>query len=256
MSSEKNSQRKRSINQMNALIFAAGLGTRLRPLTNNCPKAMVKLNGKPLIAHCIEKLIAHQIKTIVINVHHYAEQIIDFVENSQYQGVEIKISDERNQLLDTGGALLKAAPLFCQNHPILICNVDIITDIDFDQLIKFQLQNNPIATLAVRKRKSNRNLLFDNNMILKGWINIETGDQKSPHSLNGQEQMWAFSGIHIVAPKIFELITETGAFSIIDLYLRLAGNHEILGIEHKNRIWIDVGTPRHLAEAEKILNNN
>ncbi|MCL3782243.1 nucleotidyltransferase family protein [Prolixibacteraceae bacterium JC049] len=235
---------------MNAMIFAAGLGTRLQPYTNNKPKAMVELAGRPLLAHCIENLLKYSFKRIVVNVHHFADQIIEFLNQQDYPNVEIIISDERNELLETGGGLAKAAPLFIPNQPVLICNVDILSDLDLTKLIAYHETNNALATLAVRDRSTSRYLLFDNTNRLSGWTNISTGEIKEARPLTGEEQKLAFSGIHVVSPELFPLITEKGKFPIIQLYLRLAQQHLIKGFDHSDGYWMDVGKPEQLKQAE------
>lgn len=239
---------------MNAMIFAAGLGTRLRPYTNNKPKAMVQLAGKPLLAHCIEKLIASDFKRIIINVHHFADQIIDYVNAQTFpDDVEIIISDETNELLETGGGLANAAHLFIANQPVLICNVDIVSDIDFKNLLTFHKSTNALATLAVRNRTTSRYLLFDQADQLCGWTNINNGEIKQARKLKGNENKLAFSGIHVVSPELFSLIEEKGKFSIIQLYLRLAQTNTIKAFTHDNDYWLDVGKPEQLKQAEKLF---
>lgn len=239
---------------MNAMIFAAGLGTRLRPYTNNKPKAMVQLAGKPLLAHCIEKLIASDFKRIIINVHHFADQIIDYVNAQTYpDDVEIVISDETNELLETGGGLVNAAHLFIANQPVLICNVDIVSDIDFKDLLTFHKSTNALATLAVRNRATSRYLLFDQAAQLCGWTNISNGEIKQARELKGNENKLAFSGIHVVSPRLFSLIEEKGKFSIIQLYLRLAQTNTIKAFTHDKDYWVDVGKPEQLKQAEQLF---
>ncbi|MBI9036444.1 MAG: nucleotidyltransferase family protein [Bacteroidales bacterium] len=236
---------------MEAMVFAAGLGTRLHPLTQFTPKAMVKLKGRPLIDHVIKRLVEAGVESIVVNVHHYAEQIIGFIESQDY-GVPVYISDERTQLLDTGGGLKFASKFFTGKQPILIHNVDVYSDIDFGKMLQYHQENDAIATLAVRSRETSRYLLFDDYFVLKGWENMKTGAVKlvSPdHELN----RFAFSGIHIVSPQIFEQMHDEGTFSIIDLYLKLVHQSKIQAFTHDDSFWMDIGRVSHLNELEKLL---
>jgi len=235
------------------MIFAAGLGTRLRPLTNNKPKALVEINGKTLLEITIQKLILSGFDEIIVNVHHFAGQVIDFLK--QYKTTaRIEISDEWDLLLDTGGGLKKTAWFFNDNKPFLLHNVDIISDIDLTILYKAHLKNNDaLATLAVNHRKSTREFLIDENNILTGWRNVHTGEKKISRSSTEKPQPVSFCGIHIINPAIFSLITEEGAFSITDLYLRLAVQHNILAYDTGNDKWIDVGTQKKLEQAGKMF---
>lgn len=240
---------------MKAFIFAAGLGTRLKPLTDTMPKALVPVAGKPLLEHLILKMKHSGFDDIVINVHHFADQIIDFLTQKQNFGIRIRISDERQQLLDTGGGIKHAAPLFCTDEPILVHNVDIFSDVD---LAWFYRQHLPeaLATLLVSERQSSRYLLFGDQMQLMGWTNVQTSAVKTPYeALNlAACQPFAFSGIHVVSPHIFEKMEEwTGAFSIIDFYLAMAKQERIAGmLQHDLRL-IDVGKVDALQQAEQFF---
>lgn len=231
------------------MIFAAGLGTRLRPITNNKPKALVEINGITLLERTINTLIDAGFNEIVINVHHFANQVIEFINKKQFNA-KIAISDESRQLLDTGGGLLKASFFFDDAQPFLIHNVDILSEVNLRDLYKQHNKNKSIATLVVQNRKSSRYLLFDNNDALCGWKNIKTNQIKRV-KINCENYALAFSGIQIVDPKIFELITEKGVFSIIDLYLRLAQNHKISAYLF-NGFWLDIGKPESLNAVKKI----
>lgn len=238
---------------MKAMIFAAGLGTRLKPLTLNKPKAMVSINGKPLLQHVIEKLIKHGFTEIVINIHHFGEQILRFLEQKDYFGITIQVSDERDQLLDTGGGLKKAAPLFDQQGPVLIHNVDILSSINLNQLYKAHQQQDAAVTLAVSNRPASRVLLFDADDQLCGWRNKKSGKEKIIRQLQYPPQEYAFSGIHVIDPSFPGLIIEEGVFSIIEVYLRLTSQIGIKPYIHTNDFWIDMGTPDHLKKAEEWL---
>ena len=237
---------------MKAMIFAAGLGTRLQPFTNNKPKALVEVNGQTLLETAIKKIIRAGINEMIINVHHFAQQIIDFVNVNGNFGIDIHFSDESGQLLDTGGGLKKASWFLKGGEPFLVYNVDILSDIDLRHLINYHKENKVLVTLAVRDRKTSRYLLFDNDFTLCGWQNVKTGEKKIARDKPGLIP-FAFSGIHIIEPAIFNLITETGRFSIIDVYLKLAKEYRILGYDHSLTQWLDLGRTENLKEAEGLF---
>lgn len=241
---------------MKAMIFAAGLGTRLKPLTDTMPKAMVKVGDKPLLQHVIEKLKASGFNEIIINVHHFAEQIIDFVRANNSFDVRIEFSDERELLLDTGGGIKKASWFFDDGKPFLVHNVDIISNIDLKKLYNKHLENSAIATLVVKNRETSRYLIFDENNHLKGWINKNTGEIKSPVSNSNFENCreLAFSGIHVINPSIIPLMDKfPEKFSIIDFYLSICDKKSIFGYEPENFSLIDVGKPESLEEAALFI---
>ncbi|MEI6274677.1 MAG: nucleotidyltransferase family protein [Prolixibacteraceae bacterium] len=237
---------------MKAFILAAGLGTRLAPFTLDRPKALVELNGITLLERAIRKVNELDVSEIIINVHHFGDQIIEFLQSGNNFNLPILVSDEREQLLDTGGAILKAKNLLGTTEPFLLYNVDVLSAMNLTALSAFHSQNKGLATLAVRERKTDRYLLFDRDMMLSGWKNVKTGEEKisRPCAAPGN---FAFSGIQIIEPGIFSLITETGKFSIIDLYLRLAKSESIYGYPDTSEIWMDLGKPDQLAAAEKML---
>lgn len=234
------------------MIFAAGLGTRLQPITKNKPKALVKVNGISLLEIVISKIIQVGITEIIINVHHFAQQVIDFVNENDKFGIDICFSDETAQLLDTGGGLKKASWFLNGDEAFLVYNVDILSNIDLKAFIIQHKKNQALATLAVRNRKTSRYLLFDEDFILGGWENVKTGERKIARDKPGLNP-FAFSGIHIIEPAIFNLINEIGRFSIIDVYLKLAKEHRILGYDHSHTQWLDLGRIENLKEAEKYL---
>lgn len=238
------------------MIFAAGMGTRLKPLTDRKPKALVEVNGITLLEFAIRKISASGFTDIVINVHHFSEQIIDFLKQKNNFGLHIEISDESEQLLDTGGGLKKAAWFFENNKPFLVYNVDIFSDIDLELLYNSHIQSCAIATLAVRNRPTARYFLFNENKQLCGWQNIKTGEKKISKGNSGSLESLAFSGIQILNPAIFALITEEGKFSLTDLYLRLATYHYINAYMHDNGIWMDLGNCENLEEASRYLRIN
>jgi NDP-sugar pyrophosphorylase family protein len=239
---------------MKAMIFAAGMGTRLQQHTTDKPKALVEVAGKTLLQRAIERVSNAGYRDIVVNVHHFADQIIDFLDANNNFGVNISISDEREQLLDTGGAILKAAPLLKSEEPILIYNVDVLSDIDLNTLREYHIKQNALATLVVRKRETSRYLIFDNEMILSGWINIDTKEEKIARETN-DKNLFAFSGIHIIDPSIILKITEKGKFPIIPLYLRLARENMIVAYNDSSKIWMDLGKPEQLERARILFKN-
>jgi len=240
-----------------ALLFAAGLGTRLKEHTQDKPKAMVYLAGKPLIQHAIEHLKKYGITDITINVFHFAEQVISYLNENNSFGIDIHISDERDQLLDTGGGLKKAGIFLKGNEPILIYNVDVISNLDLNVLLKYHQEQKALATLVVRSRETSRYLMFNQNLQLAGWKNFSDGETRiSRPEFFADAQPLAFSGIHLVQPELLELITEEGKFPIMDLYLRLAKDHSIKAFIDQSDLWMDLGKPDQLLAAEKLFMNN
>ena len=235
---------------MIAILFVAGLGTRLKPFTDNHPKALAKVNGKTLLERNIEYLKSYGISEFVINVHHFADQIVDFLEKNENFGVNIEISDESDEVLETGGGLVKAKELL-GDKPFLVMNVDILTDLNISKLIEFHQENQPLVTLAVSDRESSRKLLFEENNQLKGWRNLNSGEEiiASKNPLTEK----AFSGIHIINPEIFEKMPTSGKFSIMTTYMEIMKTEKILGFDHSGGILVDVGRPESVLEAEKIF---
>ena len=206
---------------MKAMIFAAGLGTRLKPVTDNLPKALVPIAGKPLLEHVILKLKSAGFDEIIVNVHHFHDQIIDFLKENNNFSIRIEVSDERNLLLDTGGGIRKAAWFFDDEKPFLVHNVDILSNVDLKVLYHQHLRTNSLATLVVSKRDTFRYLLFDDNLRLSGWINEKTGETK-PINLKKIElyNKLAFAGIQVLSPKVFDLMKNLEPkFPIMDFYL-------------------------------------
>lgn len=237
---------------MKAIIFAAGLGTRLQPLTNNKPKALVLLNGKPLLYHAIEQLKTAGISEIIVNVHHFADLIIDYLTKTDF-GIPISISDERTEVLETGGGILKAKWFLNGAEPFIAFNVDIISSANLKAAIAFHQQSNALVTLIVRQRKTSRYFMFDSKMQLCGWKNFATGESKISNTGFEHASPWAFSGIQIISPEIFHHITETGKFSVVPLYLRLATNQKLMAYADTSEFWLDLGKPGQIELAEKWL---
>ena len=253
---------------MQAMIFAAGMGTRLKPLTDTMPKALVRVGDKPLIRRVIENLAGAGVERIVVNVHHFANQIVDYLHDNNNFGLDIRISDETSALLETGGGIKKAAPLFEQTAPVLIHNVDILSNVDLHRFYAMAQRDEccvgedgtkaePIdALLLVSWRKTKRYLLFDDEMRLVGWTNIETGEVKSPYpSLDPKTcRMYAFAGIHALSPRMFPTMNEfPNRFSIIDFYLKACAKYNIRGYVKDDLRLMDIGKLDTLAEAEQFL---
>ena len=244
---------------MKAMIFAAGLGSRLKPLTDTMPKALVPVAGCPMLEHVILKLKASGFTEIVINIHHFGEQIIDFLKTNNDFGLTIHISDERDRLLDTGGGIRKAR-LFFENsgEPFLVHNVDILSDMNLKELYDFRMQSGSVATLLASRRTTSRYLLFNTERKLRGWINKDTGQVK-PEGFHYDESLYreyAFSGIHVFSPAVFRLMEAPrweGKFSIMDFYLATCGQTDYSGYLAEKLELIDIGKPETLARAEEFV---
>lgn len=237
---------------MKAMIFAAGLGTRLKPITNDRPKAMAEIQGIPLLEIVIRRLIKYGYRDIIVNVHHFAAMVMDFLSDKKNFGINIQISDERDLLLDTGGGLKKAAWFFDDKKPFLVHNVDTITETDLGEFYRYHVSQKALATLLVRHRPGSRFFLFDESHRLCGWENVINGNKIIPIPKKNLEQI-AFSCLHIIDPTLYDLIIEEGVFSIIDVYLRLAGAHRIQGFLDDQSYWLDVGTPEKLDRGNKEI---
>ena len=246
------------------MILAAGLGTRLKPLTDTMPKALVPVSGRPLLDINIRRLMEQGYDRFVVNIHHFAQQIIDFVKEQDYAPL-VHFSDETDQLLETGGGMKKAQGLFRDDQPILIHNVDILDNVNYDWFAR-QHQPDEDAVLLVSQRKTKRYLLFDNAMHLMGWKNIETGEIKSPYeyvrrtglSQHGEElNMFAFSGIHSFSPRLFPLMERfPERFPIIDFYLSVCHRAPIVGLVKPDLQLMDVGKLDTLHEADAFFETN
>ena len=234
-----------------ALIFAAGKGTRLKPFTDSHPKALALVNDVPLLERNIKYLQSFGVTEFVINVHHFGEQIVEFLEKNNHFGAKIDISDEKDELLETGGGLLFAQKYLENEENFLIMNADILTDLNIHELVKFHETHLPLATLAVSDRDSSRKLFFNSEMVLKGWMNKNSGETKMAE-FNSDFKELAFSGIHCINSSIFDKIKRRGKFSIMEEYLDLMFENNILGFQHEARL-IDVGRPESVIEAEKYF---
>lgn len=237
-----------------AMIFAAGLGTRLRPLTDTRPKALVEIGGETLLKRVIDKMKAAGVGRIVVNVHHFASQITDYLAANANFGTDIRVSDESAKLLDTGGGLKRAAELFSPGAPILIHNVDILGNVDLQAFYDSHGQSE--ATLLVSERPTKRYLLFDGDMRLVGWTNTDTGEVRSPYAnLNPADcRRYAFSGIHLFSPRLFPLMASfPDKFGIIDFYLQVCSKAVVVGQVKPDLRLLDVGKIGVIDEAERFL---
>lgn len=246
------------------MIFAAGLGTRLRPLTDTMPKALVPVARQPLLWHVLKKLEAGGFNRIVINVHHFAQQIVDYLQANDNFGLDIRISDETDCLLETGGGIKKALSLLDPHAPVLIHNVDILSNADLAKLYSLleEASAEPAdAVLLVSQRQTKRYLLFDDGMCLMGWKNIETGEVKSPNEhlsiINNPLNYLAFSGIHVLSPSLFPLLREwpKDRVSIIDFYLSACASRRIMGHEQQGLRLLDIGKTDTLTQADTFLSD-
>jgi len=231
---------------MKAMIFAAGLGTRLRPITLSKPKALVEVNGITLLERLINKLKAHKITDIIINIHYLADQIISFLKANNDFGIRITLSDERDRLLDTGGGLKKAGWFFNKDEPFILYNVDILSDIDLTAMRRFHDSSRPLVTLAIDKASHARRFLFNDDNLLCGWENTDTKENIISRPHKSPLTARSFCGVHIISPAILDLITETDVFSIVKLYLRLAANHKLMGYQAEHSFCFDVGDEESL----------
>ncbi|HTT24057.1 MAG TPA: nucleotidyltransferase family protein [Candidatus Sulfotelmatobacter sp.] len=236
---------------MKAMILAAGLGTRLRPSTNDRPKALVEIAGHPLLEITLRRLASFGIREVIINVHHFADMVIDYLQRNHNFGLRVEISREDDLLLDTGGGLKKAAWFFLEGHgqePFLLHNVDVISTIDLARMLRTHRENNALATLAVQQRQTSRRLLFDAHNQLCG---RQTGNDPPEMVRHASDTTsLAFSGIHVISPDFLAMMSEQGVFSIITTYLRLAAeSRRILGFRADEYDWRDLGKPEHITQA-------
>lgn len=238
---------------MKAMVLAAGLGTRLRPLTDDCPKALVKIDGRTLLEIALSRLREFGIREVVINVHHFADAILSYLKANENFGMRVEVSREE-ELLDTGGGLKKARWFFLEDasqreEPFLLHNVDVISTIDFGRLVKFHSEKAALATLAVQDRETSRYLLFDEKLQLSGRRSGQGGDTELVRP-SSEFRALAFTGIHVISPRLLRMMDEEGAFSIINTYLRLAGAGEnILGFRADEYYWRDLGRAEQVQQA-------
>jgi len=241
-----------------AMIFAAGLGTRFKPWTDKHPKALAMVNGKSLLQRNVEYLQQYGIKDVIVNVHHFSNQIIEAVKTNKGWGSNIIISNETDEVLETGGGLLKAKDLFTPGKRFITCNADFLTDLDINKLIAFHEQKKALISFAVTNRKTSRYLLFDETDRLCGWRNVKTGEEKisipsPPGEGQGVRLERAYSCVVVFEYDIFRLIPFTGKFSLIDVYLALAADYPVYGFDHSGDNLVDVGKPESIAIAESLF---
>jgi len=239
---------------MKAMILAAGLGTRLSPLTDSKPKALVEVNGRPLLDLVMDKLVRAGFDEIVVNVHHFAAMMMQYLEKNPRPGIRVEVSDESPLLLDTGGGIVHARWFLDGDEPFLVHNVDILSSVDLKEMMLCHLKSRPLATLAVSRRNSSRYLLFDERMLLQGWENTATGERILKAGTPSALSPLAFSGIHILDPLIFNHLPTGGRFSIIPEYVKLSNSFVLNGYEHDPASWFDLGRPENLALAATYLN--
>lgn len=237
---------------MKAIIFSAGLGTRFKPWTDHHPKALALVNGKTLLQRNIEYLQQYGISDVVVNVHHFADQIVEAIAANDGWGSQIDISDETDAVLETGGGLLKARPLLETGEPFVSLNVDVLTDFNLKALIQFQEEQQSLVAFAVSERPSSRNILLNPNNQMCGWQNNQTGETKLVRQEPDLRPV-AYSCVVVYHPNIFQNIRQTGKFSIMDTYLDLAAEHVINGFPHHGDRWVDVGRPESVAVAERLF---
>jgi MurNAc alpha-1-phosphate uridylyltransferase len=238
---------------MKAMILAAGLGTRLRPWTDHHPKALAMVNGKGLLQRNIEYLQKIGIRDVIVNVHHFAEQIEEVVKRSNGWGSSISISNERDKVLETGGGLKKAAGYFDGEKDFVLMNVDILTDLNLEAMIQQHENSDAIATLAVTNRTTSRYFLFNDKSELCGWRNVSSGEERiMRQSIELQQK--AFSGVHVISTSIFPLLRNDEKFSMVDVYLDVAKDHFVQAFDHSHTNFIDVGKPESINKAEKLFN--
>jgi N-acetyl-alpha-D-muramate 1-phosphate uridylyltransferase len=235
-----------------AMIFSAGLGTRFKPWTDKHPKALAIVNGKSLLQRNVEYLQQYGITDVIVNVHHFAEQIRQAIEKNKGWGSNIQISDETDEVLETGGGLLKAKDLFKPGEPFLTLNVDILTDLDLERFIRFHEKQSPLITLSVTDRDTSRYLLFNPDSRLCGWRNTTSGDERITTHCNILNEK-AYSCVAAFNYEVFRWIPFTGKFSLIDVYLALANEHLIIGYDHSGDKLVDVGKPDSIQLAEALF---
>ncbi|WP_209390245.1 nucleotidyltransferase family protein [Chryseobacterium sp. RR2-3-20] len=236
---------------MKALIFAAGKGTRLKPFTDHHPKALAKVNGIPLLERNIKYLKSFGITDFVINIHHFGNQIVEFLKENDNFNCKIEISDESKELLETGGGLVFAKKFLDHGEDFLIMNADILTNINITDFVRYHKDIKDFATLAVSDRESSRKLLFNDDLVLRGWLNVQTGEQRLAEFNKGFKPL-AFSGVHCINPVMFTKMKRTGKFSVMEEYLDLMLSEKIHGYVHDS-ILVDVGRPASVLEAEKYF---
>lgn len=238
---------------MKAMILAAGLGTRLRPLTETVPKALVEINGKPILEIIILQLKSYGFNDIIVNLHHHYDLMIDFLRANNNFGINIQVSNEKDEVLDTGGGIKKASWFLDDDKPFLIHNVDVLSDINLKDMYDFHCERHPLATLAVKDKDSSRSLVFDHTYRLYGWENSSTGESRIVSALEKSDRTnIGFCGIHVIDPSIFQHMDEKKKFSIITTYMNVSLDQPIIGYPVENNLWLDIGSFEKLEFAQSI----
>jgi len=236
---------------MRAMILAAGQGTRLRPLTDKIPKPLVRFHGIPLLDIIIKRLLVVGMEKIVVNVHHLAGQVVEFLRSQDYYNGKVVVSDETDCLMDTGGGVLKAKDLLDNGEPFVLHNVDVYTNLDITQLIKAHQSDNALITIAVKRRTTSRSLLFDEQNRLAGWQNIKTGEKRIIRDFNGDLSDYGNSCVYVINPEFFRLVSNNEPVSLTDIYLSLAKNYLIKGYIHNQDYWYNLGLYDTFLKAEE-----
>ena len=241
---------------MKAMILAAGLATRLRPLTDNIPKALVRFNGVPLLHRVVNNLLDAGIEQIIVNIHHFPDQVLSFLDSQDYYEGKVVVSDEREQLMDTGGALIHAGGFLDDGHAFLVHNVDVYTNLNISKLMEAHAGGNALVTMAVKDRPTSRSLLFNVRMELVGWRHNEKDEEVILHEDQDIAFAYGNSCIQVIRPEFFKLVETTGPFSLTKTYLKLARDHIIRGFEHNDDYWYDLGRYSNFRKAEKFFQMN
>lgn len=248
----EHTESNRNNSGMRAMIFAAGLGSRLKPWTDHHPKALALINGKPLLQRNVEYLQQYGIRNVIVNVHHFADQVIDALRTNNGWGSSVTISDETDEVLETGGGLKKASAWLGQSDNFVVMNADILTDLDLGAMIQQHCGAPCVATLAVSRRETSRYFLFNEAGELCGWRNVKTGEEKISRPSVSLVEM-AFSGVHVISREMLPLISRNGKFSMVDVYLDIAKDYIIRAFDHTGTKLVDVGKPESIPKAEALF---
>jgi len=236
---------------MRAIILAAGLGSRLKPLTENTPKALVSFRGTPMVERIIRNLADAGVKDIMVNVHHFAGQVVEFLDKLEVEGVNLYISDETGELMDTGGAILLAREFLAKDQDFIVHNVDVYTDLDISNLISDHRDGEALATLAVKKRQTSRSLLFDETGSLCGWIHNETGEKRMVRTPSGSLEDYGNTCVQVINAEFLDFFPKTEPRSLTEMYLELAERHMIGAYTHNQDYWYDLGRYKNFLKADK-----
>ena len=236
---------------MRALILAAGMGSRLKPLTDSTPKALVPFKGMPMVERVIRNLVDAGVQHIMVNVHHYADQVVDFLENLAIEGINLHISDETGELMDTGGAILQARDFLSADEDFIVHNVDVYTNLNIAELISYHRKGDALATLAVKRRTTSRSLLFDPEGTLCGWKHNETGEERMVRTPSGFLEDLGNSCVQMINAGFLDFFPKTEPRSLTEMYLELAKQHKIGAFIHNQDYWYDLGRYNNFMKADK-----